>query len=162
MGKDWLIRTKSKQLLGPVSKQKIIDCIRKGSLKADDEICRGNGYWFSIREKDLIDKYVFGPEIPPFNPISEAEDVVSKNSNLTGNKNTNATAVLSVDDLRGKLAAFDDTDESEFPDDDDLDFPEPATSAPKKASGKKKAADDSDDEIFPDEDDLAYPDLKKK
>jgi hypothetical protein len=73
MEKNWLIRTKSNHILGPVSKDKVKDLVQSGSLKSEDEICMGNGYWFFIREKDLLDKYLWGDELQSFNPVSEVE-----------------------------------------------------------------------------------------
>ena len=77
MGKNWLIRTKSNHILGPVSKDKVVELYRNGSIKADDEVCSGNGYWFFIRESDLVDKYLLGSQTQSFNPISEAKDVLT-------------------------------------------------------------------------------------
>ena len=77
MGKNWLIRTKSNHILGPVSKEKVLELYQNGSIKPDDEICSGNGYWFFIRESDLVEKYLVGREAQTFNPISEAKDVLT-------------------------------------------------------------------------------------
>lgn len=77
MGKNWLIRTKSNHILGPVSKEKVFELYQNGSIKADDEVCSGNGFWFFIRESDLVDKYLKGGATQSFNPISEAKDVLT-------------------------------------------------------------------------------------
>jgi hypothetical protein len=77
MGKNWLIRTKSNHILGPISKEKVIELYQNGSIKADDEICSGNGYWFFIREIDLVNKYLLGSHPQSFNPISEAKDILT-------------------------------------------------------------------------------------
>jgi len=77
MGKNWLIRTKSNHILGPISKEKVIELYQNGSIKADDEICSGNGYWFFIREIDLVNKYLLGSLPQSFNPISEAKDILT-------------------------------------------------------------------------------------
>lgn len=77
MNKNWLIRTKSNHILGPVSKDKVIELYKNGSIKGDDEVCSGNGFWFFIREKDLIEKYLLSSHQQPFNPISEAKDVLT-------------------------------------------------------------------------------------
>jgi hypothetical protein len=76
--KIWLIRTKNKQILGPVSKKKIIQFLERKSLQPDDEITRGNGYWFHVKEQNLLDKYIFGDVPQEFNPICEAKTVVVK------------------------------------------------------------------------------------
>ena len=77
MGKNWLIRTKSNHILGPVSKEKVYELYQNGSIKQDDEICSGNGYWFFIRESDLVERYLLSDNIQTFNPISEAKDVLT-------------------------------------------------------------------------------------
>ncbi|MBF0359562.1 MAG: hypothetical protein HQK49_01030 [Oligoflexia bacterium] len=75
--KNWLIRTRTNQILGPVSKIKIKELISNHAMGPNDEISSGNGHWFFIKEKDLVQKYVFEDNIQSFNPISEAKDVVS-------------------------------------------------------------------------------------
>ena len=82
MSKNWLIRTKSNHILGPVSKEKVIELFRNGSVKPDDEICSGNGYWFFIRESELVDRFLLGDESQNFNPISEAKDVLTASSSF--------------------------------------------------------------------------------
>jgi hypothetical protein len=76
MEKNWLIRTKSNHILGPISKDKILELYHNGSIKPDDEICSGNGYWFFIREDELVKRYLLGNESQGFNPISEAKNVL--------------------------------------------------------------------------------------
>lgn len=77
MGKNWLIRTKSNHILGPISREKVLELYTNGSIKQDDEVCCGNGYWFFIRESDLVDKYLVGNSPQSFNPVSEAKDVLT-------------------------------------------------------------------------------------
>ena len=77
MGKNWLIRTRSNHILGPISKDKVLELYHNGSIKADDEVCSGNGYWFFIRESELVEKYLLGSFPQSFNPISEAKDVLT-------------------------------------------------------------------------------------
>jgi len=76
MEKNWLIRTTNLKILGPASREKIIELVEKGSLAFDDEICVGNGFWFSIKEKEFLKKYLFDQEVQNFNPISEAEVIL--------------------------------------------------------------------------------------
>lgn len=78
MDKNWLIRTKSNHILGPVSKEKVLELYHNGSIKPDDEVCSGNGYWFFIREDDMVSRFLLGAEIQGFNPISEAKDVLTQ------------------------------------------------------------------------------------
>ena len=77
MDKNWLIRTKSNHILGPVSKEKVLELYQNGSIKPDDEVCSGNGYWFFIREEELVERFLLGSEAQGFNPISEAKDVIT-------------------------------------------------------------------------------------
>ncbi len=77
MDKNWLIRTRSNHILGPISKEKVLELYHNGSIKADDEVCSGNGYWFYLREDDLVQRFLIGEEIQCFNPISEAKDVLT-------------------------------------------------------------------------------------
>lgn len=82
--KNWLIRTKNNHVLGPVSIHKIQELIKNGSIKADDEVCSGNGYWFFIKEAELVEKYILNGLKQDFNPISEAQDVISIEKNEDG------------------------------------------------------------------------------
>lgn len=77
MVKNWLIRTKNNHILGPVSKDKIKQLISNGSIKGDDEVCSGNGYWVYIREQELVAKYVFSDEVQSFNPVTESEPILT-------------------------------------------------------------------------------------
>jgi hypothetical protein len=77
MMKNWLIRTKNNHILGPISLIKLKDLIENGSVKSDDEICSGNGYWFYIKEKELVEKYIYREKKQGFNPISEAKSVLT-------------------------------------------------------------------------------------
>ena len=97
MNKNWLIRTKNNHILGPVSKNKVIDLIKNGSIKGGDEVSSGNGFWIYVREEDLVQKYVFSNTPQPFNPVQEAESVLTK-------KVDSSDAIL--------------------PDEEDLEFPE--------------------------------------
>ncbi|WP_127714970.1 hypothetical protein [Halobacteriovorax sp. HLS] len=152
MEKNWLIRTRAKQILGPVGKQKILEFVEKGSLAPDDEISSGNGYWFSIKEKDLLDKYVFGDLVQTFNPITEAPNVLTSNLNMesevTGSLNPNtmpkeAPAKTNEDNI-------DQQEVEKLPVENDLDYPDMDMEA---------QLPDGDDLAFPDGDDLGYPDV---
>lgn len=86
MQKNWLIRTKSNHILGPVSKEKVLELYHNGSIRQEDEICSGNGYWFYLREKEQVDRYLLGAQRQSFNPISEARDVLTADLNsVAGN-----------------------------------------------------------------------------
>lgn len=107
MEKNWLIRTKNNHILGPVSKAKIQELVGNGSVKGDDELCSGNGYWFYIKEKDLLDKFVYGDEGQGFNPISEAPTVLAASKDsldqaqeiIEESSHVENTMVLNLNDL---------------------------------------------------------------
>jgi outer membrane biosynthesis protein TonB len=96
MDKNWLIRTKSNHILGPVSKEKVLELFNNGSIKNDDEVCSGNGYWFFIREEDMVARFLLGDEQQGFNPISEAKDVLTAPSSekLEGSEVVNEDITL--------------------------------------------------------------------
>lgn len=93
MEKNWLIRTKSNHILGPVSKEKVLELYRNGTIKPDDEICSGNGFWFYLRETELVDKYLLGDAVQSFNPISEAKDVLTASEALPESRDEDITMI---------------------------------------------------------------------
>lgn len=121
--KNWLIRTKNNQILGPATKQKVIELIQKGSLTGEDEVTSGNGYWFWIKEKELLEKYVFGETVQCFNPISEAPDVLT-----AGGRNTVLEPFLPTQGVANSttMAPSDPSgeDENVYPDSEDLEYPD--------------------------------------
>ncbi|MBF0206157.1 MAG: hypothetical protein HQK53_04645 [Oligoflexia bacterium] len=74
--KRWLVRTRSNQILGPISKEKVLELLSNKMLNPLDEVCSGNGYWFFFREGPLVQRFIYGDELQPFNPISESKDVL--------------------------------------------------------------------------------------
>ena len=145
MEKNWLIRTHQNQILGPISKERVVEFIKKGNLTSDDEICSGNGYWFQVKEKELLEKYVYGGELQPFNPISEAKSVFSE-EDMDEKLNEDIEEVLVK---TGQDVAYPDNSDLDFPDsdsfpkDEDLDFPEETRKetlgpSPRKKIVKKK------------------------
>lgn len=74
--RNWLIRTRSMQILGPVSLEKVLELIDKKSLREEDEVSSGNGYWFSVREEELVERYLKQGQAQGFNPIAEAKSVL--------------------------------------------------------------------------------------
>ena len=158
MERNWLIRTTQFQILGPISKDKVVEFYKKGALGPDDELCSGNGYWFSIKEKDLVEKYLIGDIPQGFNPISEAPTVLAakKKSEHTSTLNrsikaespaqdasdsqSNATQVINLKDLKNSEPPVP-KEEIKVPKNDDLDYPD---------MGSVKV---------PKNDDLDYPDM---
>lgn len=120
--KNWLIRTKNRQILGPVTKEKLLEFVKKGALSPQDEVTSGNGYWFYINEKDLVDKYLFGDVPQTFNPISEAPSVLSiqVDKEHTGTINPGLK-----EDKRGTLTkSSKPVEQTALPSDDDLAYPD--------------------------------------
>lgn len=76
MNKTWLIRTKNNHILGPVSREKIQTLLENKTLNLEDELCSGNGYWFSVKEEDLVQKYIQDQQVQSYNPISEAPTIL--------------------------------------------------------------------------------------
>lgn len=132
MEKNWLIRTKSNHILGPISKNKLTELLQSGSLKPEDEICSGNGFWMFVREKELLEKYVLSDEPQPFNPVSEASSVLTSPIEMDFTEFRSEEEELSLDD-----------DEVE----EDFDFEEDS-----KTSGASEIS-------LPDSEDLSYPEL---
>lgn len=117
--KNWLIRTTQNQILGPVSKEKIIELIKSGKLEDDDEVASGNGYWFYIKEEDLVEKYLLGDVPQGFNPVYEVEPVLTRRIKKDKTSTMgNAKAAL-------ELRAGGKTDDGfVLPSNDDLEYPD--------------------------------------
>lgn len=129
MEKNWLIRTHQNQILGPISKGRVIDLIRKGNLISEDEICSGNGFWFQVKEKDFLDKYIYNDEKQTFNPVSEAKSIF----------------------IEGEIEKLEPLEVSEneasLPKNSDLEFPEIENSD----------TEDKLDAVLPESNDLEFP-----
>lgn len=93
------------QILGPVVKEKVIEFLENGTLHEEDELCSGNGYWFWVKENNLIASFIKGDVPQPFNPLNEAE-----NKELVA---TNDEAPEELNDENGQ----------KLPNEDDLEFP---------------------------------------
>lgn len=185
--KNWLIRTTNFQILGPVSKEKIIEFVNKGSLKGDDEVTSGNGYWFLVKEKDLLEKYVLGDVPQTFNPITEAPNILTANTSPdqtgTHSKIPHSTPSNNADPGDGALPTDGDLEypDMNLPASDDLEYPEmgassepsgelsldglDTTPAPAAAPAASRPAEEvlsPEDELeglLPDDNDLEYPDV---
>jgi hypothetical protein len=118
MERNWLIRTFQKQILGPVSKQKLLEFIQKGSVGVTDEICSGNGYWFSLQEKELIERYLKGDVPQSFNPVSEAQTVYAYKANQDVTKSLNSAPAnnRSTDQVKSDKINLPGSDDLEYPD----------------------------------------------
>ena len=109
MRKDWLIRTYQNQILGPVSRKKIIEFLQKGGLNPQDEICQGNGFWFWVREEKLLNTHIYEGVDQPFNPMSVTESKSQSEQDTA--------------DRKGRIEDGDNENQQKLPNDDDLEFP---------------------------------------
>lgn len=80
--KNWLIRTKQNQIIGPLEREKVLEFLEKGDLKDDDELATGNGHWFYIKETGLLNEYLYQGKVQPFNPVSEADTILAADPKL--------------------------------------------------------------------------------
>lgn len=135
--KNWLIRTKNNHILGPVSKNKLVDLYKNGSVKSDDEVSSGNGYWFFVREKELVDRFLMGDEPQGFNPVQEAENMLTAKPEEPANDSE-----FSLDEGDGLT-----------PSDDDLAYPDLGS------DDVVELDDAANDEVEMSADDLEYPDM---
>jgi hypothetical protein len=183
--KTWLIRTVRKKILGPISKEQVIEFIEKNALSKDDEIVSGNGYWFSIKEKDLLDKYLYGDLRQSFNPISEAVSVLSiqrRSSDKTASS-VNIPGLAKPNKAKaGTVAKTPCASDLEYPDDlpdaslkaaevlgqaAEAQAPKPAAAAPKKQTPIDSQVQDTavikldPSEAIPSQEDLEYPDIEE-
>ncbi len=140
--KNWLIRTTMHQIIGPLSKDKVLEYFKKGSLGPNDEVCSGNGYWFYIREKELVELYLLGDSVQSFNPISEAQTVLANQSTISPlqkslkksqQSSTDNTVLIDrslLDELKNKnereptLEHAEKIEPIKVPNNDDLEYPE--------------------------------------
>jgi hypothetical protein len=178
MERNWLIRTYQKQILGPVSKQKLLEFIQKGSVGFTDEVSSGNGYWFFLKEKDLVDRYLHGDIPQSFNPVSESKSVLifRENSNkttslnssppnnrLTDNASNKDVILPTADDLEYPDVTLITAEVAEFPDITIIShlpsMPEPLKLKKEKEIAKVNASKASVDQLFPVSEDLDYPDI---
>ncbi len=79
MKKEWLIKNSNHEIIGPLSRDQVIAMIDGDKLVAEDELLKANGFWFWMHEKDLLQRFLYDNEPQGFNPISEAEDVLTAN-----------------------------------------------------------------------------------
>lgn len=117
MNKNWLIRTKNNHILGPLSKEKVRELYYSNSIKEEDEICSGNGYWFYIKEKSLVEKYLIGDQIQGYNIVSEADSVLTVDVPI----DESVTEINDDIDLENS-----ESEENSLvhPEDDDLEYPD--------------------------------------
>lgn len=141
MEKNWLIRTHSNQILGPVTKEKIVELFNKSALSDLDEVCTGNGYWFFVRETELVQKFVFGNEVQGFNPVTETIDVLTSDNK---DRHANVQEMGEASDVTNIVK---------------LDSTQALSNKPKQTNFKAAPLNESDLGLYPKDEDLAFPDL---
>lgn len=148
--RNWLIRTTQNQILGPVAKAKVVEFLQKGALGLNDEVTSGNGFWFSLREKDLVEKYIYGDIPQGYNPISESKSVLAKRENPDKTTSLNTAPANKTQVLKAESAV-----PGVLPKNEDLEYPDitvvrsvsPVTSAHQEETK------------LPNQDDLEFPDI---
>jgi phage tail protein X len=155
MERNWLIRTTQNQVLGPVAKQKLLEFIEKGALGLNDEVTSGNGYWFSLREKELVDKYIYGDIPQGYNPISESKSVLAKLENPE-----KTTSINTAPANRGQLNKPEAKEGPVIlPNSSDLEFPDMGIVSSALPASQTSQVDPTDVTILPSADDLEFPDI---
>ncbi len=121
MKRNWLIRTYSNQILGPVTRKKILDLLDRKMLTENDELSSGNGYWFFVHEKDLLKNYVIDGIEQTFNPISEAPTLLAVTA-----ANPDITSFVSREVFveNNDSSKQDESFDGKIPEGTDLEFPE--------------------------------------
>jgi len=126
MEKSWLIRTTKHQILGPVSKQKVLDLIQKGMIADGDELASGNGFWFYFREREMVKQYILGDVEQPFDPISDVASVLHADQRAKTEKGLELDSDAEKDGTvcipRNQVLA--ETDDANLPSRDDLEYPD--------------------------------------
>lgn len=146
MEKNWIIRTKHLQILGPVSKVKLEELIAKKALSSDDEICVGNGYWIKVKESNLVQKFLYNGEKQSFNPINEAKSYFANGAKerpvtYEGERTDSTTLVINLNDLKKQL------DNNPNPTDQELN------------NKVTQIKEENKNQKLPKDQDLEYPDL---
>lgn len=155
MDRNWLIRTSQNQILGPVAKQKLLEFIQKGALGMTDEVTSGNGYWFSLKEKELVEKYLYGDIPQSYNPISESKSVLSKRENPEKTTSINTAPANKTQLIKSN------TNPGIVPKEDDLAFPDVTVvhTLPKNFNDPIESVSSKEETRLPSADDLAFPDM---
>ena len=99
----WLIRTQLGEIKGPVQKVQLVDLVKNDRLDPQDEICPGNGHWFSIKEEEYLNTYLYGDEPLGFNPVNETPITLADSEEEDASENQDTV----------------------YPDQDDLEYPNP-------------------------------------
>lgn len=156
MERNWLIRTSQNQILGPVAKAKVLEFLQKSALGLNDEVCSGNGYWFSLNEKDLVDKYLYGDIPQGYNPISESKSVLSRRENPDKTTSLNTAPANKTQEMKLTTQG-----PGVLPSGDDLEYPDLTMVSTKLSDliGPGPTTHSIEDLKLPTSDDLEFPDV---
>ena len=150
--------------------------MQSSSLDPNDELASGNGYWFYLKENDLVGKYLYGDVPQSYNPISEAKSVLAQRENPDKTSSINTAPANRIQLLKfelegvGALPPIEDLEYPDIPlvDNNPIDLTAiinlPSVFVPfEKGLAQVKEHDTeqgSGEELYPEGDDLDYPDLK--
>lgn len=70
----WLIRTSQNLIAGPYRQDQVRKLIRDGELGPQDEICKANGYWIFLHEREELFRQL-GVELPRSAGSNRDEDL---------------------------------------------------------------------------------------
>ncbi len=155
MERNWLIRTTQNQILGPITKAKLLEFLQKGALSLNDEVTSANGYWFSLKEKELVEKYLYGDLPQGYNPISESKSVLSKRDNPDKTTSLNASPANKTQILKASAG-----EPVVIPTSADLEYPDVDFIVSTNISSSSSSPQNSNEELkTPNLDDLEFPDI---
>lgn len=147
MERNWLIRTTQKQILGPVAKSKVLEFLQKGALSLNDEVASGNGYWFALKETDLVEKFLYGDLPQGYNPISESKSVLSKREHPDKTTSLNASP-----NYKAQTSKTTPPGPGVLPENSDLEYPD-------VTAIHKKVIQETEEAKLPVSQDLEFPDI---
>jgi len=84
----WLIRTLGNKIKGPFTSDEIRGFISRSELRAQDEVCKGNGYWFHLNEAIEVKNHL-GMD-PIYEQLLLQEDEVTEISQETATLKLNS------------------------------------------------------------------------
>ena len=96
----WLIRRNEFEFLRPVAEDDLLEMLKRHELTPRDEICTGQGYWFSLQEVDEFRKHFGALDYASFfmsteEATSSTDTKVVEEAQLVKSKiNTNSAASI--------------------------------------------------------------------
>jgi len=129
--------------------------MEKGALGLNDEVTSGNGFWFSLKEKDLVDKFLYGDIPQGYNPISESKSVLSKRDNPDKTTSLNTAPANKTQVLKAVNEG-----PATLPKQEDLEYPDITMiqTAPSMVT-TSNTSQPQEEVKLPPSDDLEFPDI---